>query len=254
VEWFISLHPIWQGFIATCFCFLMTSAGASLVFFTKKDTNKRMLSFMLSASAGIMLSAAFLSLLMPAIKLSPEVGLIDWVAVSVGFLFGGLFIMMCDLLSPKNRKQSILLTLAVTLHNIPEGLAVGVAFGSVAVGVPGATITGAIALAFGIALQNFPEGLCVSMPLALSGTGRTKSFFIGQSSGLVEPISGVLGVIFALTVRTALPFALSFAGGAMIIVVVAELVPSFGQEYKKTTTAGCILGFVLMMILDIALG
>jgi ZIP family zinc transporter len=232
----------------------MTMSGAGVVFFTKKDANKRVLNFIISTSAGIMLSAAFLSLLMPAIELSAEIGLIDWVVVSLGFLFGGLFIMGCDLLSLGKKKQSALLTIAVTLHNIPEGLAVGVAFGSVAVGVTGATITGAIALAFGIALQNFPEGLCVSMPLALSGTPKWKSFLIGQSSGLVEPISGVLGVLFALTVRTALPFALSFASGAMIVVVMAELVPSFAPEYKKTATFGCIFGFILMSILDLAFG
>jgi ZIP family zinc transporter len=254
VEWFVELHPAWQGFLGTLFCYFMTMAGAGVVFFTKKDANKKVLNFMLSTSAGIMLAAAFLSLLLPAIKLAEEIGLIDWLVVSIGFLFGGLFMMGCDMLAVGNKKRSVLLTTAITLHNIPEGLAVGVAFGSVAVGIPGATIPGAIALAFGIALQNFPEGLCVSMPLSLSGTSKWKSFLIGQSSGLVEPIAGVVGVVFALTVRTALPFALSFASGAMIIVVMAELVPSFAPEHKKTATLGCIFGFILMAILDLAFG
>ena len=212
------------------------------------------MNFVVSASAGIMLAAAFLSLLMPAIELSGEIGLTDWAVVSIGFLVGGFFIMACDFIPAGSNKSSALLTLAVTLHNIPEGLAVGVAFGSVAVGVTGATIPGAVALAFGIGLQNFPEGLCVALPLALSGKRKLHSFLVGQASGLVEIAAGVVGVLFALTVKTALPFALSFACGAMIIVVVTELVPSLAPEHKRTATFGCILGFVLMMILDIALG
>jgi ZIP family zinc transporter len=232
----------------------MTALGAGMVFFTKRDVNKQVMNFILSASVGIMLAAAFLSLLMPAIELSNEIGLTDWAVVSLGFLTGGFFIMACDFIPVGSNRSSALLTLAVTLHNIPEGLAVGVAFGSVAVGVTGATITGAVALAFGIGLQNFPEGLCVSLPFALSGKSKLHSFLIGQASGLVEIAAGVLGVLFAITVRVALPFALSFACGAMIIVTITELVPSLAPAHKRTATFGCIFGFVLMMILDIAFG
>jgi ZIP family zinc transporter len=254
VEWFASLHPVLQGLLATLFTYFMTAAGAAVVFFCKKDTNKRVLNFMIGASAGSMLAAAFWSLLEPAVSISAELGFISWLVVAGGFFVGAVFISGCDLLSRGEQKRSVLLTLAVGLHNIPEGLAVGAAFGCVAVGVSGATLGDAIVLAFGIALQNFPEGLCVSMPLAMDGVGRTKSFMIGQASGLVEPIAGVIGVLFAITVRAALPFVLSFAAGAMIVVVIGELIPTAFAENKKTATFGAIFGFVTMMILDIALG
>ena len=271
MEWFVRLSPIWQGFLATLFTWSITALGAAVVFFFKKF-DKRILNTMLGFGAGVMIAASFWSLLSPAIELSEKLGYSGFVIPSIGFFLGGAFLVFADKLmdtysygviinkeeeniskAAKYRK-SILLVLAVTLHNIPEGLAVGVAFGGVAAGIPGTSIAAALALALGIGLQNFPEGAAVSLPLRSEGLSRTKSFLYGQASGLVEPISGVIGVIAALSVRSLLPFLLSFSAGAMIAVVGAELLPEASIQNKKLTTLGLILGFIVMMVLDVALG
>jgi len=271
MEWFEGLSPILQGLIATLFTWFITALGAALVFFFKKF-DKRVLNSMLGFAAGVMLAASFWSLLNPAIELSEELGYSGFVIPAIGFFLGGAFLIFADKLmdtysygvvvdknnenTPKatSYRKSILLVLAVTLHNIPEGLAVGVAFGGVAAGIPGTSIAAALALALGIGLQNFPEGAAVSLPLRGEGLSRTKSFFYGQASGLVEPMAGVIGVIAALSVRSLLPFLLSFSAGAMVAVVGSELLPEASIENKKLTTLGLILGFIVMMILDVALG
>ena len=257
---FESLHPVLQGFLATLFTYAVTALGASLVFFFKR-INRTLIDSMLGFSAGVMIAASFWSLLSPAEELSCQLGYSAWLVNAVGFIAGGVFVMISDILLTKagrfknensSLKRSVMLAVAVTMHNIPEGLAVGIAFGSVAAG--GATLTGAVMLAVGIALQNFPEGLCVSMPLYLSGKSKMKSFLSGQASGLVEPVAGVLGAVFAVTSMSLLPFALSFSGGAMIAVVCAELIPEAFEGNKLTAQIGVMSGFAVMMILDIALG
>lgn len=269
MEWFSEINPVMQGFIATLFTWGVTAVGASLVFFFK-DVDKKVLNCMLGFGAGVMIAASFWSLLNPAIELCEELGYTSVLIPSMGFLLGGLFLIFADKLMDKysyginehkndktyhgKRKKSFLLVLAVTLHNIPEGLAVGVAFGGVAVGIPGASLVAAMTLALGIALQNFPEGAAVSLPLRREGLSRKKSFLYGQASGMVEPIAGVIGVVAALTIRGILPFLLSFSAGAMIAVVASELLPEASIENKNLTTIGVILGFIVMMALDVMLG
>jgi ZIP family zinc transporter len=269
VDYLIHLNPIVQALIATLFTWFVTAAGAGGVFFAR-DINKKALDAMLGFAAGVMIAASFWSLLAPAIAMSEGKRLPSFVPVVIGFLAGGAFLRVVDKILPhlhlgfplqeaegvKTRLQrSILLVLAITLHNIPEGLAVGVAFGAVAYGLPEATITGAIALAFGIGLQNFPEGMAVSMPLRREGLSRLKSFWYGQLSGVVEPIAGVIGAAVVLLARPILPYALSFAAGAMIFVVVEELIPeSMREGNSDVATMGAMVGFAIMMLLDVALG
>lgn len=268
MSFFLSLNPVLQGLIATLFTWSITALGAGVVFFFK-DVKKSILNLMLGFGAGVMIAASFWSLLSPAIDLCSELGYNSWFIPSLGFMLGGLFIVLSDKFldrynfedlsrfgakCPKSFKKSILLVLAVTLHNIPEGLAVGVAFGGAALGIPGCTIMSAILLAIGIGLQNFPEGAAVSLPLRREGFSLKRSFFYGQASGLVEPIAGVLGVIMAISMRSILPLLLSFSAGAMIGVVSSELIPEACIENKNLTTIGIILGFMIMMILDVALG
>ncbi len=266
---FSSLAPITQAFLATMFTWGLTALGAAGVFLTRQ-VSRRLLDAMLGFAAGVMIAASFWSLLAPAIELSEEMGLPGWLPAAVGFLAGGLFLATVDHLLPhlhlgdpieraeglkSTWKRSVLLVTAITLHNFPEGLAVGVAFGAVAAGLPAATLTGAIALAIGIGLQNFPEGLAVSLPLRREGLSRSKSFLMGQASGMVEPIAGVLGAAAVLLMRPLLPYALAFAAGAMIYVVVEELIPE-SQQHDDThmSTWGAMLGFTIMMFLDVALG
>ena len=261
--------PITQAFLATMFTWGLTALGAAGVFLTRQ-VSRRLLDAMLGFAAGVMIAASFWSLLAPAIELSEEMGLPGWLPAAVGFLAGGLFLATVDHLLPhlhlgdpieraeglkSTWKRSVLLVTAITLHNFPEGLAVGVAFGAVAAGLPAATLTGAIALAIGIGLQNFPEGLAVSLPLRREGLSRSKSFLMGQASGMVEPIAGVLGAAAVLLMRPLLPYALAFAAGAMIYVVVEELIPE-SQQHDDThmSTWGAMLGFTIMMFLDVALG
>jgi ZIP family zinc transporter len=258
-----------MALLATTYTYALTAMGASMVFFFK-TINKKILNSMLGFAAGIMIAASFWSLLNPAITMAEQRGTAPWIPAVVGFLLGGAFILIIDKLLPHLHmglatdkaegihtqwQRSILLILAITLHNIPEGLAVGVAFGAFAQSPDAVTLTGAIGLALGIGLQNFPEGAAVSIPLRREGFSRKKSFFYGQLSGLVEPIAGVLGAYLVLTMEPILPYALSFAAGAMIFVVVEELIPE-SQTGNETdlSTIGAMLGFAVMMMLDVALG
>ncbi len=259
MEWFTNIHPILQGLLATMFTYIVTALGASSVLFFK-SLNQKILDLLMGFAGGVMLAASFWSLLQPAILLSEKLGKIPFLWPSIGFFCGGIFIILSDRLIQRttklddSSKRGLLLTSAVTLHNIPEGLAVGVAFGTLALGIPGIFLIDAILIAFGIGMQNFPEGACVAMPLRRDGMSRKKAFLIGQSSGLVEPIAGVIGVIFALMIQNILPFLLSFSAGAMICVVCAELVPDSIKGHKILASIGILIGFIIMMILDVALG
>lgn len=273
VGWIGQFGSVMQALIATLFTWGVTALGAGLVFFFK-SINKKVLNGMLGFAAGVMVAASFWSLLAPGIELAEELGQVAYVTAAIGFLAGGAFLYLVDKLLPHLHlglatdkaegikttwQRSVLLVLAITLHNIPEGLAVGVAFGAVAAGVgTSATLAGAIALAIGIGLQNFPEGAAVSIPLRREGFSRRKSFLYGQSSGLVEPVAGVLGAYAVMNIQPILPYALAFAAGAMIYVVVEELIPEAQREEggSKTdiATIGAMLGFAVMMVLDVALG
>lgn len=265
MEWFITLNPIVQALIATIFTWAVTALGALTVCFFKKP-NTKILCIILGISAGVMLAAAFWSLIVPAIELSEELGYIKWLLPTIGFVLGGIFVLISDRFLDKvlqdkqlgngksSLKRSILTTVAITIHNIPEGMSIGVAFGGVAAEVPGVTIIGAIMLALGIGIQNFPEGAAVSLPVRRDGLSRWKSFMIGQASALVEPISAIVGALLVIKVRSIMPLLLAFASGAMILVVARELFPEAMNENKNLATVGTILGFILMMILDVALG
>ncbi len=266
---FTTLHPILQAFLATVFTWGLTALGAASVFLTRQ-VSRRLLDSMLGFAAGVMIAASFWSLLAPAIEMAAEMGVPKWLPPAVGFLAGGAFLWVVDKILPHLHlgqpmeaaeglkttwRRSVLLVTAITLHNFPEGLAVGVAFGAVAAGLPAASLAGAIALAVGIGLQNFPEGLAVAMPLRREGLSRFRSWWFGQLSGVVEPVAGVLGAAAVLLMRPILPYALSFAAGAMIYVVVEELIPESqsGQD-THMSTLGAMLGFAVMMILDVGLG
>jgi ZIP family zinc transporter len=269
MTWFMQLNPIYQALIATCFTWLVTALGASLVFFVK-TINKKLLDGMLGFAAGVMIAASFWSLLAPAIEMSESLPLPSWLPPAVGFLSGGAFLWSVDKILPHlhlgfpmeeaegistSWRRSVLLVLAITLHNIPEGLAVGVAFGALGANLPSASLAGAMALAIGIGIQNFPEGTAVSVPLRREGMSRLKSFWYGQLSGLVEPVAGVIGAAAVIFMQPLLPFALAFAAGAMIFVVVEELIPE--SQLEKNTdiaTVGTMIGFAVMMVLDVALG
>ena len=269
IEYFESIDPVLAAFYATLFTWGLTAAGASLVFFFK-TLNRAVLDGMLGFTGGVMVAASFWSLLAPGIEMSPGEGFVKVIPAAVGFLLGALFLFCLDKVLPHlhiNFKESdaegiktpwhrtTLLTLAITLHNIPEGLAVGVLFGGVAAGFDGATIGGAVALALGIGLQNFPEGFVVAMPLRRQGLSRRKSFMYGQSSALVEPIAAVLGAWAVMTFQPILPYALAFAAGAMIFVVVEEVIPETQQDkHTDIATMGFIGGFIIMMTLDVGLG
>jgi len=262
MQWFIELNPIKQALYATLFTYFVTAVGAGFVFFFK-SMNQKVMDLMMAFAAGVMIAASFWSLLDPAIQLSNELGINAWKTCVTGFFLGGIFVIGADIMLSKAKliqskgttyKRSILLASSVTLHNIPEGMAIGVAFGTVALGLEGASVYGAILLAFGIGLQNFPEGICVAMPLRRDGATRKKAFFIGQASGIVEPIAGVAGVLFAMTMRSALPLTLSFSAGAMVAVACSELIPESYKNNKIVAGLGIIIGFSLMMALDVALG
>jgi ZIP family zinc transporter len=269
VDYLVNLHPVLQAFVATCFTWFLTALGAAGVFFTK-TVNKKILDPMLGFAGGVMIAASYWSLLAPALEMAEQQGQIAWVPAAVGFLLGGVCLRLVDRILPHLHlyapieqaegisttwRRTTLLILAITLHNIPEGLAVGVAFGAVAAGIPAATLPAAIALALGIGIQNFPEGMAVAMPLRREGISRFKSFWYGQLSGIVEPIAGVLGAAAVLVARPILPYALAFAAGAMIFVVVEEVVPeSQAGGNADLATMGLMIGFTVMMILDVALG
>ena len=264
-----SLHPVIQALLATSFTWAMTAIGASIVFMAK-DVSKKLLDWMLGFAGGVMIAASYWSLLAPAIEMSVGKDIPIWFPALVGFLLGGIFLRGIDAILPHIHvgfpieeaegikttwPKSTLLILAITLHNIPEGLAVGVAFGAVAAGFPAATLTAAIALAIGIGIQNFPEGLAVSMPLRREGMSRLKSFWYGQLSAIVEPVAGVIGAAAVILVKPILPYALSFAAGAMIFVVVEQIIPE-SQRGGNTdlATMGAMIGFAVMMVLDVAFG
>lgn len=269
IDWFGTIDPVWGALIATTFTWLVTAAGASVVFLFK-DLPRRWLDGMLGFTGGVMIAASYWSLLAPSIEMSARMGMIEWLPPAVGFALGALFLFVLDKYvphlhinfdpkaseGPKTEwRSTTLLILAITLHNIPEGLAVGVLFGGVAAGIPEATIAGAVTLAIGIGLQNFPEGIAVSMPLRRLGVSRRRSFFYGQLSAIVEPVAGMLGALAVLWMQPILPYALAFAAGAMIYVVIEEVVPETQQDkHTDVATLGFIGGFIVMMVLDVALG
>jgi ZIP family zinc transporter len=259
IEFIEQFDPVTQAFIATLFTWGVTAAGAALVFFTN-TLNRKVMDCMLGFAAGVMIAASFWSLLAPGIEMAEQMGQTPWLVATIGFMGGGIFMRITDKFLPHlhpglamdksegvktSWQRSTLLVTAITLHNIPEGLAVGVAFGAVAAGLPSATMGGAIALAIGIGIQNFPEGTAVSMPLRREGMSKGKSFMMGQASGMVEPIAGVLGAIFVMKMQSVLPYALCFAAGAMIFVVVEELIPESQQDDRHIdiVTMATMIGF-----------
>lgn len=269
METLANIHPVLLALFAGLFTWGLTSLGSAGVFFHNKKSFANM-DGMLGFAAGVMIAASFWSLLAPALEMAEGRSLPPWVPVSLGFLSGGAVLYGIDKILPHlhlgapmedaegvptSWRRTTLLVLAITLHNIPEGLAVGVAFGAISAGLPGADLGGAIALAIGIGIQNFPEGLAISMPLRREGMSKGKSFWYGQLSGMVEPIAAVFGALIVMTSTAILPFALAFAAGAMIFVVVEELIPE-SQRAGNTDqpTIGAMLGFTVMMVLDVALG
>jgi ZIP family zinc transporter len=271
MEWFASQPVVLQALLATAFTYGMTALGSATVF-CFKSINRKALDGMLGFAAGVMIAASFFSLLAPAIEMADTAheggaGLPSWAAAAIGFIAGGVFLRLADSLLPHLHVgagsaegiktgwgRSVLLVLAITLHNIPEGLAVGVSFGAASL-LPGAGLAGAVSLALGIGLQNFPEGAAVSIPLRREGLSRLRSFWIGQASGIVEPIAGVLGAALVLSMQAMLPYALAFAAGAMIFVVAEELIPeAYAEGNDHIATSGIMLGFALMMMMDVGLG
>ncbi|MCX6557636.1 MAG: ZIP family metal transporter [Candidatus Aminicenantes bacterium] len=266
---FSGLNPVLQALLAGLFTWGVTALGAAIVFF-KKEFNRHLLNGMLGFAAGVMIAASFWSLLAPAIAIAAEGPLPKWLPALIGFLVGGAFLWLMDKLLPHlhpglslnqaegiktHWRGTILLVLAITLHNIPEGLALGVAFGAVAANLPSATLAGAVALALGIGLQNFPEGMAVSIPLRRECLLPGRCFFYGQLSAVVEPLAAVCGAAAVLRMRHMLPYAMAFAAGAMIYVVVEEVIPEAQRgENSDFATLGAMVGFALMMFLDVALG
>lgn len=266
VEKLIGINPIVLALLATLFTWFMTALGAAMVFFFR-NMNDRVMNMMLGFAAGVMIAASFWSLLQPAIEMTDG----NPMPVFLGFLIGGAFLYIVDKILPHlhrnfatgestpegiptSWKRSVLLALSVTLHNIPEGLAVGVAFGALSTGDP-ALVGGAVTLAIGMGLQNFPEGAIVSIPLAREGVSKWKAFNMGQLSGAVEPISAVIGAYLVISITPIMPYALAFAAGAMIYVVVEELIPtSQNGSHSDFATIGAMLGFAVMMLLDTSLG
>jgi zinc transporter, ZIP family len=269
MDWFTALNPTVQALLGGTLTWGLTALGAATVFFFTK-IEKHMMNMMLGFAAGVMIAASFWSLLAPSIEFSEQNGQIPWLAPAIGFLLGGLFIRLLDFVvphlhlgnakekaegPPTKFKKSTLLFLAITLHNIPEGLAIGVAFGAAALGIGDATVVGALGLAIGIGIQNMPEGAALSVPLRGEGMSRARAFNYGQLSAIVEPIAAVIGAAAVILVQPILPYALAFAAGAMIFVVVEELIPeSQSSGSTDLATLGLMAGFVVMMILDVSLG
>lgn len=264
-----NLHPVLQALLGTCFTWGMTALGAAVVF-TRKNPNRKALDTLLGFAGGVMIAASYWSLLAPAIEMSEGQALPAWFPATAGFLLGGLSLRLADRLLPHLHlgfpleeaegvrttwRQTTLLVLAITLHNFPEGLAVGVAFGAVAAGLPSATLPTAIALTIGLGIQNLPEGMAVALPVRRAGLSRARSFWYGQLSGMIEPVAGVIGAAIVIVAHSILPYALGFAAGAMIFVVIEEVIPE-SQRSGNTdlTTLGAMLGFAVMMVLDVAFG
>jgi len=266
IEIFRDLNPIWQALLAGIFTWLLTALGAATIFLPFK-MGEKFLNLMLGFAAGVMIAASFWSLLQPSLELAAELGQLVWLPVAIGFLTGGFSLALIDKIlphlhpelskpegPPSRIRRTILLVLAITIHNIPEGFAVGVAFAAVATGTDSTSLPAALSLAMGIGLQNFPEGIAVSLPLFREIRSRGKAFFYGQLSGLVEPITAMVGAFLVLQVQPLLPFFLAFAAGAMIFVVVEEVIPEAERnESSDIATVGVLVGFTLMMVLDVAL-
>ncbi len=269
IAFFEQFSPVIQSLFGTLFTWGVTALGAAGVYLSK-EISRKLLDAMLGFAAGVMIAASYWSLLAPSIEISETLGVPSYLPPAIGFLLGGLALWLIDRLLPHLHlglpmseaegikttwQRSVLLILAITMHNIPEGMAIGVAFGAAAAGIPGASTSGAIALALGIGIQNFPEGLAISAPLRREGFSRFRSWWYGQLSAFVEPIGAVIGAAAVITMRQILPYALAFAAGAMIYVVIEELIPE-AQNGQNTdiATAGAMLGFTVMMILDVALG
>jgi ZIP family zinc transporter len=269
IEFFEQYDPIFQSLFATLFTWGVTAFGAAGVYLSK-EISRKLLDGMLGFAAGVMIAASYWSLLAPSIEISESLGVPAYIPPAVGFLAGGIVLWLIDRLLPHLHlglpmsqaegikttwQRSVLLILAITMHNVPEGMAIGVAFGAAAAGIPGASVAGAVALALGIGIQNFPEGLAISAPLRREGFNRFRSWWYGQLSAIVEPMGALIGAAAVITMRQLLPYALAFAAGAMIYVVIEELIPEAenGQN-TDIATAGAMLGFVVMMILDVALG
>ena len=268
-SWFREWSPVTQALIASLFTWGVTAAGAAVVF-TAATVSTRLLHMSLGFAAGVMIAASFWSLLAPSIALARSMGMIPWLPAAIGFCLGGAFIRLADALLPHlhlftamrdaegprtSWDRRILLVLAITLHNIPEGLAIGVSFGAAAAGLEQATLGGAIALALGIGLQNAPEGTAIALPLRADGMSRGRAWWYGQLSAAVEPVAAVIGAAAVMLMRPILPYALAFAAGAMIFVVVEEVIPEAQSEgHTDAATLACMLGFTIMMTLDVALG
>lgn len=269
MDFFKNLHPVYQALIAGCFTWSVTALGAAIVF-VFKTINRKVLDGMLGFAAGVMIAASYWSLLAPAIEMAENSGVPGWLPAVTGFLFGGFFLWVIDQILPHlhlgfpieeaegihtSWKRSVLLVTAITLHNIPEGLAIGFSFGALAQGISSVTLAGAIALSIGIGIQNFPEGAAVSVPLRREGFSRIKSFWYGQLSAVVEPIAALIGAAAVIIMEPILPYALAFAAGAMIYVVIEELIPESQLDKEAdVATIGAMLGFAVMMTLDVALG
>jgi len=263
-QWLGQLSPLVQTLIATLFTWGMTAMGAATVFFFK-NTNQKVMDGMLGFSAGVMVAASFWSLLEPSIEAAGAMGVVKWLPATLGFLAGGLFLRLVDRFLPHfhieegktegiktSWSRTVLLALAITMHNIPEGLSVGVGFGAAGLRAGGANVAGAAVLALGIGIQNFPEGAAVSLPLRRQGMSRWKSFFYGQLSGVVEPIAAVIGVLLVTIMQPLMPYALAFAAGAMIYVVADEVVPEANMSGNgHLATMGTMIGFAVMMMLDV---
>lgn len=268
ILFFEDLGPVWGSLVASLFTYFATALGAACIFLFR-NMKRGFLDGTLGFTGGVMVAASFWSLLAPSIEMSKSIyPNMVWMPAAVGFLLGAMFLFGLDKIMPhlhlnfhEHEKEgtdtqlnkSMLMVLAITLHNIPEGLAVGVLFGAAALGIDGATTASAVALTIGMAIQNFPEGFAVSMPLSRVGFSKRKSFFYGQLSGIVEPIAAVIGALLVVTIQPLLPFALSFAAGAMIFVVVEEVIPETQRDkYTDVAVLGFIGGFLVMMILDTA--
>ncbi len=254
----LNISPPLQALLATLLTWGVTALGAALVLFTRR-THPLMMDALLAFGAGVMLASSYFSLLAPSIDMAEELNQLPWLVSAVGFLAGGALLLLADRLMQSralsHRRRSILLVCSITLHNIPEGMAIGVSFGALAAEHSPAALTAAWMLAIGIALQNFPEGAAVSLPLRREGMSRRRAFFFGQLSGLVEPIAGVLGCLLAVYVEWLLPFLLAFAAGAMVVVVIGELVPESQRSlHPGLMSLVTMAGFAVMMILDVALG
>lgn len=260
INFFYELEPLTQAIIASLITFTCTISGAALVYLFKK-VNKNVMDALLGISAGIMLAAAIFSLLLPSIEQADALGMKTILVVSIGFILGSLLLIAGDKISDKyvlkeesKLKRTMLLIVSIVLHNIPEGAAIGVAFGSIFYNIEGATVAAAISLAIGIGIQNIPEGAAISIPLRRDGFSRTKAFIIGALSGIVEPFAAIIGAILVLKVKLVLPYLLAFAAGAMIFVVVEELVPESQNNKNKNLIAFLtIIGFIFMLILEIGI-